>query len=294
MNREILIIGGTGFIGTKVCEEFLRIGDKVNVLHRKLSEGFPKHLNLIHMLGGRGNPPAELKKRSFDVVIDTCGFKPTDFSILDSIHTQHYIFISSVAVFSRNTLPFANEDAPKIDEDNLDLSGDYSHLDKHQRYGILKLECEKYIKLRSENFSIIRPSIVLGRNDNTGRLEKLRNLPKIDAPIPFHSERKFQFIDVADLASLIIRVAEQLPGDDYNLVGPSLSWQEFVDTFSKIFQLKSHLVAEHGADFPFWDEYPNAGIRSLTSKHPWISQYKFTNLTESLLQFELNYKLTYK
>jgi len=289
MNRQVLIVGGTGFIGSEISKEFLRLGDEVTLFHRNLSKGAHKNSNVVHLLGDRANPPAELKRRNFDVVIDTCGFRPSEFQILDSLVTQHYIFVSSVAVFSKNIPQFAIESAPKIDEDGLDLSSDYANLDKHQRYGILKLACEKHVRSHFGNSSIVRPSVVLGKNENSGRLAHLYNLPKIDASIPLNSERRFQFIDVSDLASLMTRVAENNPGKDYNLVGPSLSWHEFVQTFSAVFKIKNFIAGENETEFPFWDAYPNTGIRSLTSNFSWISQYEFKNLTKSLLQFKSNY-----
>ena len=292
VTREVLIIGGTGFIGAAICREFLNVGDTVTLLHRTFNSESPVQSNLFHILGDRANPPAELKKRYFDLVIDTCGYSPTDLSILESITTQHYIFISSVAVFSKSVAPLATESAPKIDQDGLDLSDNYRNLNKHERYGILKLECEKVLRLNFESSSIVRPCVVLGEKDNTGRLDYLYNLPKQNASIPLSLEKKFQHIDVRDLAKLIVLVGEQLPGNDFNLVGPSIEWQEFVETFTRIFQIDDFVPSNDRIEFPFWDNYPNAGIRSLSSKHSWISQHKFIALSKSLEQFRLQYKST--
>ena len=135
----------------------------------------------------------------------------------------------------------------------------------------------------------MRPSVVLGARENSGRLEKLINLPKVGCEIPLKMDKKFQFIDVSDLASLFIKIAGQPPGEDYNLVGPSVYWQEFVETFVKIFEINEYLPGRLESEFPFWDAYSNAGIRSLTSKYSWIRDYEFMNLSVSLERFKVNY-----
>ncbi len=288
MKRRILIIGGTGFIGSALCNDFLNSGDEVTLFHREYREEVQKHLNLLHIIGDRKDPPEDLKRMKFDIVIDTCGYSPKDFYILNYLNFQHYIFVSSVAVFSKQISPLSSESGPKIDEDNLDLSDDLSNLNKHQKYGILKLECERYLRINSDSLSVIRPSIVLGQNEKTGRLKDIYHLPKTNAKIPMRSERKFQFIDINDLVSLISTVAGRMPGDDYNLVGPSLGWPEFVSTFCEVFEITNYLPVWNLKDFPFWDDYPNEGIRSLVSKHSWITQHKFTGLADSLAMYKSN------
>lgn len=290
MNREILIIGGTGFIGTEICKAFLSVGDRVSLFHRSMRPDDFQDSNVTHLLGSRDSLPDSIKRCGFDIVVDTCGFKPDDFSFLGTLVTQHYIFISSVAVYSRYIQPFSTEDGLKIEREITTLSSNVNFPNKHQKYAMQKFASEKYIRENFENSSIVRPSVVLGARENSGRLEKLINLPKVGSTIPLKLDRKFQFIDVSDLASLFISVAGQAPGEDYNLVGPSIYWQEFVETFSKIFEICEYLPGHLESEFPFWDAYPNAGIRSLTSKHSWIKGHDFTELSESLEQFKKNYR----
>jgi 2'-hydroxyisoflavone reductase len=290
MNKKVLIIGGTGFIGSALSKCFLDSGDEVTLFHREMKSEVRVHTNLIHMLGDRNNPPVELKSLMFDIVIDTCGYSPKDFHILNYLNFEHFLFISSVAVFSNRIPPLSNESGAKVDRDHLNLAESLRNLSKHQRYGISKLECEKYLRVNYDCISIVRPSIVLGQNEKTGRLKYIYQLPKSKARIPMGSEKKFQFIDVNDLVNLMFSVANRMPGDDYNLVGPSLEWQEFVSTFCNVFEIEDFLPVNDEDDFPFWDNYPNAGIRSLVSKHSWITQHKFVSLAESLMMFKSNFE----
>jgi len=293
MSRKILIIGGTGFIGNALAKQFAKLGDDVTLFHREMQIASLENLNLSHILGDRKEPVPALRSQRFDFVIDTCGFSPEDFLILDFLNTEHYIFISSVGVYSKFISPFSDERGAKIDEELSNLSLDFDKFNKHEKYGFLKLKSEEHIRMNFSNCSVVRPSIVLGKNENTGRLRKIYQLPKTDSKIPLNSANKFQFIDILDLAALITKVVEMPPGGDYNLVGPSLSWQEFVSTFIETFEIENYLPVHDVTDFPFWDDYPNQGIRSLVSQHSWITEHKFTSLADSLTMFKLGFEKFY-
>jgi 2'-hydroxyisoflavone reductase len=283
MSREILIIGGTGFIGNEILKSLQFSDDRITILNRgnlRTAVGFR---NVTNIIGDRNSPPAEIENRIFDTVIDTCGFKPEDFAIARMAKFQHYIFVSSVSVYSNDLVIAQTESAKKIDVTNMQQNIDV--LNKHQRYGLLKLLSEIELRKISKNVSIVRPSIVLGENENTGRLDYLRSLNQIQCKIPFQVDRKFQFIDVADLANLIKIVMNKTPGNDYNLVGPSLDWSEFVDAFTERFAITDFTLVSQVADFPFWDTEPNIGLRSLTSEFGWIVNYPFTSLRKSLSNY---------
>jgi 2'-hydroxyisoflavone reductase len=65
------------------------------------------------IIGDRNSPPAEIENRIFDTVIDTCGFKPEDFAIARMAKFQHYIFVSSVSVYSNDIVIGQTESAKK-------------------------------------------------------------------------------------------------------------------------------------------------------------------------------------
>lgn len=288
MNRNILIIGGTGFIGSALAERFLMLGDEVTLFHRKMRSSTLGQKNLRHILGDRHQPSIELKNTKYDIVVDTCGFNPKDFLILDYLDTKHYIFISSVAVYSIFIAPFSDENGAKVDEDLPFTLISSNQLNRHEIYSLSKLESEKTVRSKLQNCSIVRPSIVLGRHESTGRLESINRLPKKNARIPINPTQRFQFIDVSDLVVLISNIADLPPGEDYNLVGPSLIWQEFVSTVTRVFEIEDYEPVSNVADFPFWDSYSNSGIRSLVSRHSIVRDYSFTSLSDSLLMYKLD------
>jgi len=188
-----------------------------------------------------------------------------------------------VSVYSKDIPPNQNEFAKTIDPRKYPV---ISKLNKFEKYSVQKLLSEQKLRSLSDKVSVIRPSFVLGENENTGRLKMLFALQNINAAIPLIPDRKFQFIDVNDLAFLVMKITECTPGFNYNLVGPSLDLPDFVSKFLSIFEIKKYHLTPKVEDFPFWDSEPNTGIRSLTSRYDWISNYHFTNLEDSLLNFK--------
>ena len=286
MSREILVIGGTGFIGNEILKVLQYSEDRITILNRGNLQTGARIGNVTRVIGDRNNPPAEIRNRMFDTVIDTCGFKPEDFAIAQMAKFKHYIFVSSVSVYSNDLVTAQTESAKKIDVTS--MQHNINILNKHQRYGLLKLLSEIEIRKISNNVSVVRPSIVLGKNENTGRLDYLRSLNQLQCRIPFQADRKFQFIDVADLANLIRIVISKTPGSDYNLVGPSIDWSEFVDAFLECFSITDYTLVSQVEDFPFWDNEPNNGLRSLTSEFDWVVNYPFTSLRKSLLNYQMS------
>ena len=283
MKREVLIIGGTGFIGAKINQVFESFGDKVTLLHRTATPTQISSENCTHIIGDRNDIPAQLHKKFFNVVIDTCGYAPQDFSLVNSINFDHYIFISSVSVYSKDILPNQDELAKTIDPNHYPV---IEKLNKFEKYSVLKFLSEIKLRELSDKVTVVRPSFVLGEKENTGRLKKLLALQKVNAAIPLLPDRKFQFIDVDDLAFLIKKVADCDERTNYNLVGPSLNWSDFVDKLIGTFEIKKYHLTPGASDFPFWDSEPNSGIRSLTSRFDWISNFNFTSLEDSLLKFK--------
>jgi 2'-hydroxyisoflavone reductase len=291
VRRRTLIIGGTGFIGSEISRVFRSQGDQLILFHRNKNKDCGNEDNEIHIHGDRQDLHLFVEREHFEVVIDTCAYGPQDFVFLKRLSFDHYIFLSSVAVYSTNIAPNSDETAALIDSDLYVVDSIESKFSKHHRYAVMKLQSEKLLQEITQNISIVRPSIVLGKYENTGRLSKILSIGDSDsgALIPFQPQRRFQFIDVNDLATLIHKVSQRRSGEIYNLVGPSMKWEQFILTCVDVFQISNYSKVSE-LEFPFWDPYPNSGIRSLTSHHTWISDFSFTSLQDSLCSFKQHHR----
>lgn len=121
---QILILGGTGFIGPHMVREALRKGHEVTLFNRGRTDItlFP---DLETIKGDRDNGLQGLEGRSWDAVIDNSGYVPRhvqDSARLLAPNTDRYLYISTVAVYAdfnldnSETSPLAKIDDETIEE----------------------------------------------------------------------------------------------------------------------------------------------------------------------------------
>ena len=102
---ELLIIGGTRFLGRALVDVALARGHRVTLFNRGQSNpGLYGELEQIH--GDRDGGLAVLAGRHWDAVIDTCGYFPRlvgDSARFLADKVAHYTFISTLSVYSDTT-----------------------------------------------------------------------------------------------------------------------------------------------------------------------------------------------
>jgi 2'-hydroxyisoflavone reductase len=107
---KLLMIGGTRFVGRHMVEEALRRGHTVTLFNRgNAAEVFP---GLEQLKGDRNTQLDALKGRTWDAVIDTCGYLPGQVEasaglLKDAV--SHYTFISTISVYEALLKPLQAE-----------------------------------------------------------------------------------------------------------------------------------------------------------------------------------------
>ena len=99
---DVLVIGGSVFLGRAVVAEALALGADVTVFNRGVSGAAP--VGAAQVVGDRTSPAdlAQLEGRRFDLVVDTCGYVPTIVGLGVKVlrdAVDHYAFVSSINVF---------------------------------------------------------------------------------------------------------------------------------------------------------------------------------------------------
>ncbi len=115
---NILILGGTIFLGRHLVEAALARGHHVTLFHRGRHN--PGLFPGVETILGDRTIAADLKKltandRRFDAVIDTCGYVPRVVRMSAeqlAARVGIYCFISSVSVFRDFTQPGIDDSAP--------------------------------------------------------------------------------------------------------------------------------------------------------------------------------------
>jgi nucleoside-diphosphate-sugar epimerase len=165
---NILVLGGTYFIGRVLVELLLQNGHRVATLNRGTRKANCDGATLI--IADRHNQSeieSGLRGKSFDVVIDLSGYDKNDVSVVLNIlgdKVAQYIFCSSIAVCCQPPVCWP------ITEDHKKCSSA-----SESEYGYNKWlaeDCLFQSSLKSNlPVSIVRPVYVYGPYDYSGRLD---------------------------------------------------------------------------------------------------------------------------
>ncbi|MEO1033835.1 MAG: NAD-dependent epimerase/dehydratase family protein [Bacteroidota bacterium] len=224
---NILILGGTSFLGPHQISYALKRGHKITTFTR--GKTVPKiHGELFseveQLIGDRENNLEALKNRKWDVVIDNSGRKTKwteDTARLLVDNVGYYMYTSSISVY----YPFTGDD---FTENRTLVTEIPENIDEGEKqtyaYGVMKATSEiATIKtFGSERSMIVRPTLIVGPGDRTDRFPYwLARLEKGgDIIIPGSPTEVVQYIDVRDLAEWMIRLCETKAAGIYNGSGP--------------------------------------------------------------------------
>jgi 2'-hydroxyisoflavone reductase len=264
---RLLVIGGTVFVGRAVVEAALARGDEVTVFHRGL-HGRGLFDGVEEILGDRETDLDRLAGRSWDAVVDTCGFRPEHVgasaaALADSV--ERYVFISTVGVYRDwPTAPVPGEEAP-LHESDVD---DYSEL---------KAASERAAEAAMPGrVAQVRPGTIVGPHENIGRLpwwlRRMARGGRVMAPGP--PDAPIQAIDVRDLAEFSL----DAPPGAYNAISEpgSATWGELLEACRQVTGGHAELVwtdparvlaevEEPWSELPIW---PSPGLDGLFAAWP--------------------------
>ncbi len=220
---NILIIGGTRFLGRHLAESALARGHNVTLFNRgKSNPGLFPQIETI--IGDREHDLDKLAGHEWDAVIDTCGYFPRIVRLAATSlerSANRYVFISSISVYPDSILT-------KIGIDESDPGGtmDDKSVEEitNETYGPLKVLCEKAVEdiFGAERTLIIRPGLIVGPNDISDRFTywPVRVARGGEVLAPENPDVPVQIIDVRDLADFIIERIEAQDSGIYNATGP--------------------------------------------------------------------------
>jgi 2'-hydroxyisoflavone reductase len=216
---RLLIIGGTSFLGRATAEEALRRGAEVTTFNRGRSG--PDVDGVEALRGDRASDDdlARLSGRSFDLVVDTCGFVPDVVGRSAKVLAgsgAHYAYVSSIS--ATTTWP----GAPTPDGlDGQDCPSDAGPDDGD--YGKLKAGCERAVtEVFGERSTVVRAGLILGPHENVGRLpwwlDRIARGGEVLAP--GNPDVPMQLVDARDLAAFMLDTGASGTSGTYNASGP--------------------------------------------------------------------------
>jgi len=257
---NIAVIGGNRFVGKKLVESLVDKKHNVTIFNRSKSG----HKDVTKVRFDRNKDEIDL--RNFDCVVDMCLYTLEQFkSIKEHIpRDTRYIFVSSGAVKYKETFG---------------------------EYATEKENVEMELKRTDLNYTIVRPSYIVGYGNHIRRLEyfidKLISSKVIsvdggsDYPINLvHAD------DVVKCFTNIISSTDSLSGKVYNVCGDEeTTIDKIIETIKDELEIKEH-ITEHSSDFVF----PNQSFEMDNTRTKQELNMKFTDIKHIIKLFIESWK----
>lgn len=233
---ELLVLGGTSFLGHEIATQALERGHQVTCLARGVTGTPPA--GAAHVFADRDEPDAfaGLADRHFDAVVDVArqpGQVRRAVEALEPI-ADHYVLVSTGNVYAEHGLPAGDESAPLLEPLEEESFSDMAD------YGRAKVACEAHVRagFGPERTTIARAGLLGGPDDPSGRggywpwrfAHPVGDEGRAGAVlVPDDPGLPCALLDVRDLASWLLDLAEGGVAGIFDAFGDVLSLAEFLE-----------------------------------------------------------------
>jgi len=258
---DMLVLGGTGFIGPHLVRHAIGRGHRVTIFTRgRRDADLPAEVE--RLTGDRNGKLEALEGKRWDVVVDDSATNPewvrlSTALLKDSV--GRYLFTSSTGVYYPYLTRGLDESAPvRLDADDPN--------DGSASFGVAKARCEKVVlDAFGDRGVVVRPTYIVGPGDTTDRFPywPVRLAKGGEVLAPGHRDDPVQFIDVRDLAEFMVKLLEDGRAGIYNAVGPAstLTMRSFLE------QARDALDAK--VRFTWVDDYDFLEAHRIGEAIPW-------------------------
>jgi len=239
---DILVLGGTGYIGPYQVREAVSRGYRVTVFNRGVHQAdLPP--SVIHLQGDRSLEKLNLdalRGKRWDAAIDNSQADPawvtkTAELLRDSV--EYYLYVSSTGVYFPYNTPDIKEDVAPLLVDPDGTTNSYG-----VRKALSELENTKVFGKRAIN---VRPNFIVGPGDESDRFMywPARYARGGEILVPGSPDDHVQFADVRDLTSFMIRLIEEGHTGTFNIAGDdTVTMQKFQDALGSAIPAPPHTL----------------------------------------------------
>lgn len=244
---QILILGGTAWLGREIAREALSRGHAVTALARGESGGAPDAATLVVSDRARPDAYAAVADRDWDAVVEISwqpAFVREALSALAG-RAAHWTLISSTSVYASAADVGADESAATFSP----FVGERA---EKSEYGEAKAAVEQASRAAlDEKLLIVRPGLIGGPGDETGRsgawVARAARAPDSPLLVPDEPSLPTQVVDVRDLVAFVVDSAERRLLGTVNAVGPVVPLGEWIAESRRIGGHRGELVVASSA-----------------------------------------------
>ena len=291
-SMNLLILGGTQFVGRHVVNAALERGHAVTLFSRGRKENpFP---DLKHLTGDRSSDLSALEGRTFDAVVDVSGYTPEQLEKSCGVlrgRVGRYLFISTVSVYTDPGQHGPDETSALQTLEPLteDVTA--------ETYGPLKVNAEKVVLEHfADRATVVRPHFVVGAFDHTDRFTSWVHKFARGGQVLLGGSQSdpCQFVDARDHADLVLHLLERDLKGTFNAARDPVTWGQVLEGVSTLTGNPVQAIEPdpvwleaqqlEGDPFPMWIPVHSsyAGIARVQNQRSKATGFAYRSLEDTL------------